>query len=481
MKAKDLTIKNASKLLREKKISAIELTEMCIKSIEENEPKINAFITVTKELAFNKAKDIDENASKNKNESILFGIPYNLKDVYNVRGVKTTAGSKILENYISPYNSTVYNKLYDNNAILVGKTNCDSFGFGSSTENSAYGITRNPRNDEYVPGGSSGGAAAAVVYGGSIFAIAEDTGGSIRCPASFCGLVGLKPTYGRVSRYGAISYASSYDTVGPITKTVEDCAIVMEVISGKDELDATTMSVKVPNYTKYLNKEIKGYRIGIPDEYFTSDVDKIVKEKVLQAVKELEKYGCEVINISLPYTKYAIAAYYVVGLSEASSNLARFDRVRYGRDENIDYWYEYIKNKRGENFGQEEKRRILIGTYALSSGYVDEYYKKAQKVRERLKVEYLKAFEKVDFIITPTMPITPFKIGENIDDPLKMWLTDAFTVTINPIGIPALSIPCGITDNNLPIGMQIIGNHFTEEKILNLAYHYEQIWNMNQS
>lgn len=468
----ELTIREALDKLESKEITALELTQSCLDRIKEMEPTINAFITVIETEAIEKAKQIDEKRSKGESLGKLAGIPYSVKDVYNTTGYQTTAGSKILEGYISPYNATVVEKLNSEDAILIGKTNCDPFGFGSSTESSAYGITKNPIDISRVPGGSSGGSGAAVNYGGGLFSIGEDTGGSIRCPASFCGIVGLKPTYGRVSRFGSIAYASSYDTVGPMTTDIEGNAIVLSVIAGIDEKDATTSPTKPQDYVTELKKDIKGMKVGVVKEYLSDAVDPEVKKSIEEAIEKYRKLGCEIVEISLPYTEYAIAAYYVIGISEASSNLARMDGIRFGLSKDGKDWQDRYMKTRGEGFGPEEKRRIILGTYALSEGYADKYYNKAQQVRALLKQDILKAFEKVDVLLTPTMPVLPFKIGENTNDPLKMWLVDAFTVTINPVGVPALSIPCGKSKDGLPIGMQLIASHFREDTLYRFAYSF---------
>jgi aspartyl-tRNA(Asn)/glutamyl-tRNA(Gln) amidotransferase subunit A len=468
-----LTVTEALKLLESGEITSLQLVNACIDRIHEMEPEIFAFITTIEDEAREKAKIIDEKRKNGEKVGKLAGIPFSMKDVYNVKGYPTTAGSNVLKGYISVYNATVYEKLAAEDAILIGKTNCDPFGFGSSTENSAYGATRNPINTDYVPGGSSGGSGAAVAYGGGLFSIAEDTGGSIRCPASFCGVVGLKPTYGRVSRYGAIAYASSHDTVGPIAKSVEDTALITQIIAGKDRRDATSGDVEVPNYVEFLAQPLKGKKIGLPKEYFGEGLHPEVREHIQKAVEKFKSLGCEIVDISLPLTEYAIAAYYVVGISEASSNLARYDGIRYGLEKEATEWKTQIKKTRGEGFGAEEKRRVMIGTYSLSAGYADEYYKQAMKVRQLLKESVLKAFEQVDVILTPTMPDLPFKFGDNSEDPLKMWLADAFTVTVNPVGVPAMSVPVGNSKQGLPIGMQLIAPHFKEEVLFNFGYQFE--------
>lgn len=469
----EFTIKEASELLTKREISSEELTVSCLERIEEMEPEINAFISTTKEIALDKAREVDKKRKSSKELSTIAGIPYSLKDTYCALGTKTTAGSKILENYESQYNSTIYNKLNEADAVLIGKTNCDPFGFGSSTEYSAYGVTKNPINPEYVPGGSSGGSGAAVAYGGGLFSIGEDTGGSIRCPASFCGISGIKVTYGRVSRYGCIAYASSYDTVGPMAKTVEDTAIVLKIIAGKDTKDATSSESEVQDYESLLKNDLKGKVIGLPKEYFGDGLDEEVRKKIESAVEIYKQMGCKIIDISLPNTEYAIAAYYIIAASEASSNLARFNGIRYGYHADGKTWEEIMKKSRGEGFSSEEKRRILLGTFALSAGYADQLYKKAQKVRNLIKTDFADAFKKVDVILTPTMPVLPFKIGENTSDPLKMWLVDAYTVSLNPSGLPGLSVPVGTAVNGLPIGMQLIAPYFREDLLFNFGHKFE--------
>ena len=471
---KKLTISETSDLLNKGDLSTSELVSTTLEYIAEQEPNLNALISTTNELALVKAKEVDEKRAKKEVLSPLAGIPYTLKDIYNVIGTRTTAGSKMLESYVSPYNATVHNRLQTADAVLVGKANCDSFGFGSSGEHSAFGPTKNPINTDYVPGGSSSGSGASVASGEAFFSIGGDTGGSIRCPASFCGIVGLKPTYGRVSRYGAIAYASSYDTVGPLTRTIKDAALIMEQIAGVDSYDGTTSPTSVPKYSQLLDKPISGLKIGLPKEYFGEGIDPEVRKIIMDAVETYKKLGCTIVDISLPYTEYAIAAYYVIGISEASSNLARLDGIRYGLEGVGTDWVEKVKNARENGFNDEAKRRIMVGTYALSAGYADQYYKKAQKVRQLLKKDFERAFEQVDVILTPTMPVLPFKIGEDIEDPLKMWLIDAFTVSVNPVGVPGLSVPAGFAANGLPVGMQLIAPHFREDLLLNVGYQFEQ-------
>jgi len=473
----ELTIKEASKKLKAKEITAVELTQSCLSRMDEMEPEIHAYITITKESALEKAQEIDKKREAGEELLDLAGIPYSIKDTYVTEGVQTTAGSKILEGYIPPYTATVAKKLDEAGAILLGKANCDPFGFGSSTENSGYGVTHNPVDTSRIPGGSSGGSAAAVAYGGGLFSIGEDTGGSIRCPASFCGITGLKPTYGRVSRYGSIAYASSYDTVGPMTKNVEDNAMVMNVIAGEDPKDATTQPGDVPNHMDMLENSLKGKRIGIPKEYFGAGVDSEVMEVMNDVIEKYKEMGCEIVDISLPNTKYAIATYYVIGLSEASSNLARIEGMRYGLNNDEGNWKEKMRKIRGEGFSDEAKRRIMVGTYSLSAGYSDQYYKKAQKVRSMLRKDFMQAFEEVDVILTPTMPVPALKIGQNDGDPLAMWLIDAFTVSVNPIGVPGLSVNAGEIkkgeNKGLPVGMQLIAPHFEESLLYNFGYMYE--------
>ncbi len=471
---KKLTISEAADMLAKKEISSVELTSATLEHAHAAQKELNHFVSITDEIALAQASEADAKRANGEKQNILAGIPYTVKDVYNIIGTRTTAGSKILENYISPYDATVYSRMKASGAVLIGKTNCDSFGFGSTGENSAFGPTKNPVNTDYVPGGSSSGSGAAVANGDGVFSIGEDTGGSIRAPGSFCGIVGLKTTYGRVSRYGAVAYASSYDTMGPMAKNIKDAAIVLEQIAGLDPYDATTGTAEVPHYTDLLDKPLKGLRIGLPKEYFVEGLDEEVRKAVMQAVSVYKELGCEIKDISLPYTEYAIAAYYIIGISEASSNLARLDGIRYGMKGEGNDWIEKVKDARGKGFNDEAKRRIMVGTYALSAGYADQYYKKAQKVRQLLKQDFARAFGEVDVILTPTMPILPPKIGENIDDPMKNWLADAFTVSINPVGVPALSVPAGFSQNGLPIGMQLIAPHFREDLLFNVGYQFEQ-------
>lgn len=460
MKLNELTLTEAKKGLEEKKFSSVELTKACLAHIKNLNPDLNIFLTVTEKEALETAKHADE---KRESGSVLplLGIPIALKDMYVSKDIRTTAGSKVLENYIPPYDGTVVNRLKEAGVVIVGKTNCDAWAHGSSGENSDYPPTKNPYNPDYVPGGSSSGSAAAIAADMCLVATGTDTGGSIRLPASFCNVVGLKPAYGRVSRYGVISMASSVDTIGHFTKTVEDSALFLNVTSGKDPMDATTIEKDMKDYTEGLHKSIKGMRIGIPKEYFLEKgVDLFVGQKILDALKKLEEQGAEIIEISLPHTTYAIAVYYIVQTAEVSSNLARYDGIRYGNNRSA--------------FGDEAKRRIMLGTYVLSAGYYDAYYKKAMQVRTLIKKDFDKAYEKVDVIITPVSPTLPWKLGEKTNDPLKMYLSDIFTVTANLAGLTGLSVPVGFV-NGLPVGMQILGRAKEEANMFKIGYHYQQV------
>lgn len=409
-----------------------------------------------------------------KEGGILSGIPITIKDNICIEGVETTCASHILKGFIAPYSATVIRKLLDNGAILIPRANMDEFAMGSSTENSYFGPTRNPYDPQRVPGGSSGGSAVAVASNTAIAALGSDTGGSIRQPASLCGVVGLKPTYGRVSRYGLIAFASSLDQIGPITKDVTDCAILLGVIAGHDPMDSTSVDLPVPDYTKALEKDIKGVRIGVPKEYFVEGMAPEVKVSIENSIKTLENLGASIFDISLPHTDYAVATYYIIATAESSSNLARFDGVQYGYRAKSDSLYDMYVKTRAEGFGPEVKRRIILGTYVLSAGYYDAYYLKAQKVRTLILRDFQEAFKNVDVIITPTSPTPAFKIGEKIENPLQMYLSDIYTISVNLAGLPAISVPCGFTKDNLPIGLQLIGKAFDEEMILRVAYNYEQ-------
>lgn len=468
-----LSISEARELLDKRKITAKELLNSIYQRIESVDSKVKAFITLSKDKAYEMADAAQKQTNEGRSLTIQ-GIPVAIKDNMCTKGIRTTCSSKILENFIPPYESAVTSRLSENGYILIGKTNLDEFAMGSSTENSGFFTTRNPWDIERIPGGSSGGSAAAVAADECIAALGSDTGGSIRQPAALCGVVGLKPTYGRVSRYGLVAFASSLDQIGPITKNVKDSAILLNIISGKDPFDSTSAPVAVPDFTKVLGNEIKGLKIGIPKEYFIKGMDREIEESVKTAIKKLESFGAIPVDISLPRTEYAVATYYVLATSEASSNLARYDGVKYGfRAEGKDLMEIYM-NTRAQGFGAEVKRRIMLGTYALSSGYYDAYYKKAQQARTLIKTDFEKAFNSVDMIVTPTSPTAAFKSGEKTEDPLQMYLSDIFTISVNLAGIPAISIPCGFTSGNLPIGLQIIGKRFDEASILKAAYAYEQ-------
>ncbi|HSD98425.1 MAG TPA: Asp-tRNA(Asn)/Glu-tRNA(Gln) amidotransferase subunit GatA [Patescibacteria group bacterium] len=452
-----LTIAQARKKLDNKEISAVELTKASLQRLQSLDKKLNAFLTVTEETALESAKKADERI-KNGDSTPLLGIPFSLKDMYLTKGIRTTAGSKVLEDYIPQYSSTVVEKLETAGAVLIGKNNQDAWAHGSSGENSDFGSTTNPWNTELVPGGSSSGPAVAVAAGIAPFSMGTDTGGSIRQPAALTNIVGLKPTYGRVSRYGTIAMASSFDTMGHFTKTVEDSAMVLSVTAGKDAKDATSSPKPIDAYTKDIDTSIKGLKIGMPKEYFIDGMDEKVKEATMSAIKKLEELGAEIVEISLPHTQYAIDIYYVLQTAEVSSNLARYDGIRYG-------------NTR-EFFGDEAKRRIMLGTFVLAHGYYDAYYKRAMKIRTLIKQDFEKAFEKVDVIATPASPTTAWKIGEKVDDPLAMYLSDVFTVTGNVAGIPGLSVPAGFV-KNLPVGMQLLGPMFGEKLLFQVGRQYE--------
>ncbi|MFV9567047.1 Asp-tRNA(Asn)/Glu-tRNA(Gln) amidotransferase subunit GatA [Thermoanaerobacter mathranii] len=473
MELYSLTIHELRELLKKREVSALEVTKSYLERIKEVEPKIDALITITEDFALQKAKEADEKIKKGE-DTVLTGIPVIIKDNISTEGIKTTCSSKMLENYIPPYNATVVEKLLEEGAVILGKSNLDEFAMGSSTENSAFKTTKNPWDLSRVPGGSSGGSAAAIAADEAAFALGSDTGGSIRQPASLCGVVGMKPTYGLVSRYGLVAFASSLDQIGPFTKDVTDCAIVLNTIIGHDPKDSTSLKIDKPDYTSYLKEDIKGLRIGVAKEFFGEGIEEGVKETVQESIKVLQDLGAEIIDISIPYVEYALPAYYIIASAEASSNLARYDGIRYGHiAEKYEDLIDMYMVTRSEGFGKEVKRRIMLGTYALSSGYYDAYYKKALKVRTLIKNDFEKAFEKCDVIIGPTSPTVAFKIGERTNDPLAMYLADIYTVSVNIAGLPGISIPCGLSDG-LPVGLQIIGRHFDEGKILNVAYAFEQ-------
>ena len=469
-----LTISQAHKLLKEKKLSSVELTKASLANLDKVESKVRACVTTCQDVALEQAKEADKAISSGKIKP-LTGIPALIKDVICTRGIKTTCSSKILENFVPPYDATVINKLKNENTVILGKTNMDEFAMGSSTENSAFFPTRNPWDIDRVPGGSSGGSAAAIATDEAIYALGSDTGGSIRQPAGFCSVVGLKPTYGRVSRFGLVAFASSLDQIGPITKDVADCALVLNTIAGHDPQDSTSAPQPVPDYTKSLNQDIKNLRIGIPKEYFVEGMQPEVRASIEAAIKKLQEMGAKVDwEASLSLTRYALAVYYIIAPSEASANLARYDGVKYGfsYQDTTNMWEAMEKTKQF-GFGAEVKRRIMLGTYALSAGYYDAYYLKAQKVRTLIIREFKEAFQKYDALVTPTSPTVPFKLGEKVDDPVQMYLSDVCTLPINIAGLPAISIPAGFADG-LPIGLQIIGKPFDEETILHIAYAYEQ-------
>lgn len=469
-----LTIHQAHELLERREISSVDLTKAALERIAEVEDKIHACVTVTDDVALKQAEEADR-CIGNGDITLLAGVPVLIKDVICTKGIRTTCSSKMLENFVPPYDATVMKKLKAQGAVILGKGNMDEFAMGSSTEHSAFFPTHNPWNLSYVPGGSSGGPAAAVASNETIYALGSDTGGSIRQPAGFCGVVGLKPTYGRVSRFGLVAFASSLDQIGPITKDVTDCALVMNAIAGYDPMDSTSVSYPVPDYTAQLDHDLKGFRIGVPREYFVEGMQEGVKSALEAAIKKLGELGAEVdLEVSLPHTKYALAVYYIVAPSEASANLARYDGVKYGfSEQNASSVIEATEKTRQFGFGAEVKRRIMLGTYALSAGYYDAYYLKAQKVRTLIKQEFEQAFEKYDALVTPTSPTVAFKLGEKLEDPMQMYLSDVCTLPINIAGIPAISIPAGFVDG-LPVGMQVLGKPFNEETILHIAFAYEQ-------
>jgi aspartyl-tRNA(Asn)/glutamyl-tRNA(Gln) amidotransferase subunit A len=470
-----LTISEVRSLLVRNEISVEDLVRSIYGRINAVEGKVRAFVTLREEAAMQMAHEVQKKMKQEEQGNLsLLGIPLAIKDNICTKGTLTTCSSKILSNFIPPYDSTVTSRLIEQGYVLIGKTNMDEFAMGSSTENSSFHVTRNPWDPERIPGGSSGGSAAAVAADECIAALGSDTGGSIRQPAGFCGVVGLKPTYGRVSRYGLVAFASSLDQIGTLTKDVKDTALLMNVISGHDPLDSTSAPLPVPDFTAALGREIKGIKLGVPKEYFIEGIEKEVEASVTDAIRKLEDMGAIPVEISLPHTDYAIAAYYILATSEASSNLARYDGVKYGfRAEGKDLMDMY-RNTRAQGFGAEVKRRIMLGTYALSSGYYEAYYRKAQQVRTLIKQDFERAFQEVDAIVTPTSPTVAFKVGEKSADPLQMYLSDIFTISVNLAGVPGISIPCGLARDDLPIGLQLIGKHFDEESLLKVAYAYEQ-------
>ncbi len=477
MDFKDLTIKEASDLLAKKKISASELAKASLQRIKEVDDKLHAFLYVAEEKALADANTADDMIAKGEN-SALTGIPYAAKDNILVKGLQATAGSKILENYKAPYDATIIKKLSGANPVLMGKTNLDEFAMGSSTENSAFGPTKNPFDLERVAGGSSGGSAAAVASGEVLFSFGTDTGGSVREPASFCGVVGLKPTYGRCSRFGLVALGSSLDQPGVFAKTVEDTAMAFQLIAGQDVHDSTTLPKPVPDYSSSLKEDLKGMKIGIPKEYFVSGINPEVEKITRDAIKKFEELGAVVEEMSLPHTKYALACYYIILPVEISANLSRYDGIRYGLSvpgENLEQVY---FNTRSKGLGAEPKRRIMIGTYASSAGYFDAYYKKAMQAKSLIRKDFEDAFKQYDLILTPTVPSPAFKIGEKVNDPIAMYLEDIFTVSLNIAGVPGMSVPAGATSEGLPVGLQIIAPHFAEERIFQAGYAFEKALNL---
>jgi len=468
-----LTIADAAARLRRREFSSVELTRACLARIETLEPRLNAFITVTPDQALAQAETADQRL-RSADAPALCGIPLGIKDIYCTKGVRTTCASKILGSFVPPFDATVIARLRDEGAVFVGKCNLDEFAMGSSTENSAFGPTHNPHDLERVAGGSSGGSAAAVAADECLGSLGTDTGGSIRLPASFCGLVGIKPTYSRVSRFGVVAYASSLDQVGPFAKTVRDAAILLRTLAGHDPLDSTCANRPVPDYERALSGDIKGLEIGVPKEYFVEGMDPAVERSVREALKKFESLGASLVEVSLPHTSYAIAAYYLVATAEASANLARYDGMRYGLRVNAEDHIAMYELSRAAGFGAEVKRRIMLGTFALSAGYYDAYYLKGMKVRTLIRQDFERAFESCDVIVAPVAPTTAFKLGEKLADPLTMYLSDIFTISVNLAGLPGLALPCGYDAKGLPVGMQLIGPPFSEEELFRAADAYQR-------
>lgn len=475
MEITELTVHELKEKLANKELTITEVTKAYIDRINEKEKDIGAFVTTLEEQSMQKAKEIEEKVNKGEIKGELAGIPIGIKDNICTKAVHTTCSSKMLENFVSPYDATVMEKVNNENMINLGKLNMDEFAMGGSTEYSAFHVTKNPWNLNKVPGGSSGGSAAAVAAGMAPWALGSDTGGSIRQPASFCGVVGMKPTYGLVSRYGLVAFASSLDQIGPITKDVQDCAMLLNVITGHDKKDSTSENKEKIDYTLSLKNDVKGMKIGVPKEFYGEGISEEVKQKLEQAIQKYKELGAQVEEFSLDIANYSLATYYIIACAEASSNLGRFDGIRYGyRTPNYDNLKDIYKNSRSEAFGNEVKRRIILGTYVLSSGYYDAYYKKAQQVRTLVQAKFDEAFSKYDVILTPTAPTTAFNIGEKSTNPLEMYLADICTVSVNIAGLPGISIPCGVDKEGMPIGMQLIGQKFSEETLLNAAYTFEQ-------
>ncbi len=474
MELNQFTIHELQEKIKNGDVSATQITESVFSRIDAVEERVHSYIRLIKDEALAAAAKADENIKKGDIKP-LTGIPIALKDIVCTKGIITTCGSHILHNFAPPYNATVVEKLTSAGAVFVGKTNMDEFAMGSSTETSYFGPTRNPWDLERIPGGSSGGSATAVAADECIASIGSDTGGSIRQPAALCGVVGMKPTYGRVSRFGLIAFASSLDQIGPFTKDVEDCAIMMNVLAGYDHKESTSVDIDVPDYRQFVGRDIKGWKIGIPKEYFVDGIDPEVTDAIKKAITVIEQSGGQCVDISLPHTQYSVATYYIIAPAEASSNLARYDGVKYGfRATDVRELLEMYKTTRMQGFGAEVKRRIMIGTYALSAGYYDAYYKKASQVRALIKRDFEEAFKKCDVILTPTTPTPAFKIGEKTDDPLQMYLSDIFTISTNLAGIPGISVPCGFTSGGLPIGVQFLAGHFEEGKLIQIASAYEK-------
>jgi aspartyl-tRNA(Asn)/glutamyl-tRNA(Gln) amidotransferase subunit A len=468
------TLAQARADLKNKKYSAVELAESVYQRIDQVEERVQAYIHLTREIALEQAKEADRKIAAGEDAPLL-GLPIALKDLICMEGTRTTCASNILDQFVSPYDATVAKRLKSAGAVIIGKTNMDEFAMGSSNENSWHHQTHNPWALDRVPGGSSGGSAAAVAAGECLAALGSDTGGSIRQPASFCGITGLKPTYGRVSRFGLVAFASSFDQIGPMTRTVEDAAILLNVIGGNDPFDSTCVDVALPDFTQGLNQNLKGRKLGIPKEYFNSGIDPEVQKKVEESIQALVELGMEKVEISLPHTDYAVATYYILACAEASTNLSRYDGVKYGyRSGKSDNLMNMYTNTREEGFGEEVKRRIVLGTFVLSSGYYDAYYLKGQKVRTLIKQDFEEAFKQCDVIAGPISPVPAFKAGENLDDPLKMYLSDIFTISANLAGIPGMSVPCGFTSTGLPIGLQLMTRHFDEETLLATGHQFQQ-------
>jgi aspartyl-tRNA(Asn)/glutamyl-tRNA(Gln) amidotransferase subunit A len=468
-----LTIHQAQQKLARREISSVELTRACLDRIGQVEEQVKSFITITEDLGLKQAEEADRRIAEGEGQP-LTGVPVQIKDLICTRGIRTTCASRMLENYLPVYNATVVSRLLGQGSILLGKGNMDEFGMGSSCENSVFFPTHNPWDLSRVPGGSSGGAAASVASGEAVYALGSDTGGSIRQPASLCGVVGLKPTYGLVSRYGLVAFASSLDQIGPVTTDVTDCALVLNAIAGHDPKDSTSLPQEEKDYTTVLRGDIRGLRLGVPDEYFVEGMQEGVREAVLAAIKTLKSLGAHVEAVSLPTTRYALACYYIIAPSECSANLARYDGVKYGYSyQDTDNMWEAMEKTRQYGFGPEVKRRIMLGTYALSSGYYDAYYRKAQQVRTLIRQDFARVFQQVNALVTPTSPVVAFPLGEKTADPVQMYLVDVCTLPVNIAGLPAISVPCGLSEG-LPVGMQLIGPHLSEETLLRLAYAYEQ-------